>query len=118
MKKLKKNWSIALLLIAIAFCMLTLNISTLLSPDDYSYARVVAGDDLKITSFTEIGRAANYLYTSWTGRIIPHLLIGVFMTTSTIFFKIINTILFLVRHPFVLQKSPKRKRSFPVGTGG
>ncbi len=111
MKKLKKNWSIALLLIAIAFCMLTLNISTLLSPDDYSYARVVAGDDLKITSFTEIGRAANYLYTSWTGRIIPHLLIGVFMTTSTIFFKIINTILFLVLLHYI-SKFITRKTSY------
>lgn len=111
MEKLKKNWPIALLLIAIAFCMLTLNISTLLSPDDYSYARVVAGDDLKITSFSEIGRATNYLYTSWTGRIIPHLLIGIFMTTSTIFFKIINTILFLVLLHYI-AKFITRKTSY------
>lgn len=33
---------------------------------------------------------------SWTGRIIPHILVGVFMTTSTTLFKVLNTIWFLV----------------------
>ena len=79
MEKLKKNWPIAVLLLAIAFCIFILNIATLLSPDDYSYARVVAGDDLTITSVSEIGHATQYLYTSWTGRIIPHILIGIFI---------------------------------------
>lgn len=111
MEKLKKNWPIALLFLAIAFCMLTLNISTLFSPDDYSYARVVAGDDLKITSISEIGRATNYLYRSWTGRIIPHILVGVFMTTSTTLFKIINTILFLVLLHYI-TKFITRKTSY------
>ena len=32
----------------------------------------------------------------WTGRIIPHMLVGVFMTTSLAPLKIINTILFVV----------------------
>lgn len=111
MEKLKKNWQIALLLLAIAFCIFTLNIATLLSPDDYSYARVVAGDDLTITSISEIGRAANYLYMSWTGRIIPHILVGVFMTTSTTLFKIINTILFLVLLHYI-SKFITRKTSY------
>ena len=38
MGKLKKNWPVVLLLLAIAGCMFILNISTLISPDDYSYA--------------------------------------------------------------------------------
>lgn len=96
MGKLKKNWSMALLLLAIAFCMLILNISTLFSPDDYSYARLVAGDDLEITSVSEITQAMKYLYTNWTGRIIPHILVGVFMTTNVVVFKIMNTILFTI----------------------
>lgn len=96
MEKLKKNWSIVLLLLAIFGCVFILNIATLLSPDDYSYARVVSGDDLKITTFSEITQATKYLYTNWTGRVIPHILVGVVMTTSTTLFKGINTILFLV----------------------
>ena len=31
------------------------------------------GEDLKITSFSEIKDAAKYLYNNWTGRIIPHI---------------------------------------------
>lgn len=96
MEKFKKNWTIALLLLIIAGCIFVLNISTLLSPDDYSYATVVGGDDLKITSISEIGQAVKYLYTNWTGRIIPHILIGIFMTTNIGILKVINTILFIV----------------------
>ncbi len=96
MEKIKKNWAMVALLLAIAGCMLILNIATLRSPDDYSYATTIGGDDLKITSFAEIKNGAKYLYSSWTGRIIPHLLVGLFMTTSTFFFKIINTLLFVV----------------------
>jgi len=96
MEKLKKNWPTILLMLAIAGCIFIINISTLLSPDDYSYARLVAGEDLKITSFSEITQAVKYLYHNWTGRIIPHILIGFFMTTSIFALKIINTILFLV----------------------
>lgn len=41
MEKLKKNWLIAMLLIAIASCIFILNMATLISPDDYSYAFLV-----------------------------------------------------------------------------
>lgn len=96
MEKLKKNWTIVVLLLVIAGCMFVLNMSTLISPDDYSYAISIGGEDLQITSFTEIVNSAKVLYSNWTGRIIPHILVGVFMTTSTTLFKIINTILFVV----------------------
>lgn len=42
MEKIKKNWPMVLLLLAIAGCVFILNIATLLSPDDYSYATVIA----------------------------------------------------------------------------
>ena len=42
MERLKKNLPIILLLLAIAGCIFILNISTLLSPDDYSYANLIA----------------------------------------------------------------------------
>lgn len=96
MEKIKKNWPIILLLLAIAGCVFILNIATLISPDDYSYALSIGGEDLQITSFSEIMQSAKTLYRNWTGRILPHILIGLFMLTSTTLFKIINTILFVL----------------------
>ena len=96
MEKLKQNWPMVLLMLAIGACIFILNIATLISPDDYSYALMIAGDDLKINSFSEIFNCGKYLYFNWTGRILPHILIGMVMCTSVGLFKIINTLIFLV----------------------
>lgn len=111
MEKLKKNWPIVLLMLTIIGCVFILNISTLISPDDYSYAYTIAGEDLKITSFSELLKSAKNIYMGWTGRVIPHLLVGIFMTTSLVPFKIINTILFLVLLIY-LTKFITQKKSF------
>lgn len=111
MEKIKKNWPIIVLLLAIAGCLFILNIATLISPDDYSYAFLIGGDDLKITDFTEIRNGAKYLYSSWTGRIIPHILVALFMTTSTTIFKIINTLLFVILL-FMINRFITRKNSY------
>ena len=111
MEKIKKNWPIVMLLMAIAGCVFILNIATLYSPDDYSYANVIGGEDLKITSISEVVQDAKYLYTNWTGRIIPHLLIGFFMTTNTLIFKILNTILFIILL-ILITKFINRKTSY------
>lgn len=111
MEKIKKNWPIIVLFLVIAGCMLILNMATLISPDDYSYAFLIGGDDLKITSFTEIKNGAKYLYSSWTGRIIPHILVALFMTTSTTIFKIINTLLFVVLL-FIINRFMTHKNSY------
>ena len=52
MKKIKKNWPTIVLLGLIIGCVFVLNISTLRSPDDYSYAYTIAGQDLKIESLS------------------------------------------------------------------
>lgn len=111
MEKLKKNWPMVLLLLAIAGCMFILNISTLISPDDYSYAYSIAGEDLKITSFSEFLNSAKSIYMGWTGRVIPHLLVGIFMTTSLLPLKIINCVLFLMLLIYI-AKFITRKNSF------
>ena len=54
MEKLKKNWPVLLLQIAICGCIFILNMATLISPDDYSYARLIGGDDLTINSVAEV----------------------------------------------------------------
>ena len=111
MKFVKENWLIISLLLAISGCIFVLNVATLYSPDDYSYANVIGGDDLKITSFSEVIQDAKYLYTNWTGRIIPHLLIGFFMTTNTFVLKVLNTILFILLL-FLMSKFINRKTSY------
>lgn len=111
MEKLKKNWPIVLLLLAIMGCVFILNISTLLSPDDYSYAYTIAGEDLKITSISEFFNSAKNIYLGWTGRIIPHMLVGIFMTTSVFPLKILNAILFVVLL-IIITKFITRKTSF------
>ena len=111
MEKIKKNWLIISLILSIAGCVFILNIATLYSPDDYSYANVIGGEDLKITSFSEVIQDAKYLYTNWTGRIIPHLLIGFFMTTNTFVLKILNTILFILLL-LLITKFINRKTSY------
>ena len=111
MEKIKKNWPNILLIGLIVGCMFILNISTLRSPDDYSYAYTIAGQDLKIESLAELFNSGKNIYMGWTGRVIPHLLVGIFMTTSVIPLKIINTILFI----FLIIYSNKfisRKSSF------
>ncbi len=111
MGKLKKNWPVVLLLLAIAGCMFILNISTLISPDDYSYAYSIAGEDLKITSFSELLKSAKSIYMGWTGRVLPHLLVGIFMTTSLLPLKIINCLLF-VSLLIYIAKFITRKNSY------
>ena len=81
MEKIKKNWPNILLIGLIVGCMFILNISTLRSPDDYSYAYTIAGQDLKIESLAELFNSGKNIYMGWTGRVIPHLLVGIFMTT-------------------------------------
>lgn len=114
MEKLKKNWPIALLLLAIMGCVFILNISTLISPDDYSYAYTIAGEDLKITSISEFFNSAKNIYMGWTGRIIPHMLVGVFMTTSLVPLKILNTILFAVLLVYVSKFISRKKAYLPL----
>lgn len=111
MEKLKKNWPTIFLLIAIVGCLFILNISTLMSPDDYSYAYTIAGQDLKIESLSELLDSGRKIYMGWTGRVIPHLLVGIFITTSVIPLKIINSILFAIMI-FYVNKFISRKSSY------
>lgn len=96
MKLIKEKWPILLLLVVIGGCIFLLNIATLISPDDYNYAMIFGGNDLKITSFSEIKDSSKFLYETWTGRILPHVLVGWFMTTNVGIFYILNTIMFLL----------------------
>lgn len=85
------------LLFIILVSMILISHSVLLSPDDYNYTFVQA------TNYTErvdsIGNAletAKYFYNNWTGRVLPHVCIGLFRNLPAIVYELANTLVFLV----------------------
>lgn len=85
-------------LIALIFVsILILNISTLVSPDDYNYSFVLGGAPYdKVDTIKDCIDTSKYLYEHWTGRLLPHVLVGLFRSAGDIYFEIANTIMFMV----------------------
>ena len=85
-------------LIALIFAsILILNLSTLVSPDDYNYSFVLGGAPKdKVDTIADCIQTSKYLYEHWTGRLIPHVLVGLFRSAGDIYFEIANTIMFMV----------------------
>lgn len=77
--------------------MLLLNHSVLVSPDDYNYTYVQGrGDRTRVDSLANAIETGRFFYHNWTGRVIPHVLIGVFRSLPEITYEITNTIVFLI----------------------
>ena len=92
-EKLAKIGLILLILIS----MLLLNHSVLLSPDDYNYTYVQGrGDRTKVDSIANAIETGKFFYHNWTGRVIPHVLIGIFRSLPEVVYEISNTIVFLI----------------------
>lgn len=100
------------LLLLIMISIFLLCKSVLLSPDDYNYTYVQGtGDGTKVDSIPHIITTAKYFYGNWTGRVIPHTLIGIFRNIPSIFYEIINTFVFLI-FIIVIDKVLNKKTSF------
>ena len=85
------------LLLIILISIFLLNYSVLLSPDDYNYTWVQGSNHTKkVDSISNALETAKFFYKNWTGRIIPHVLIGIFRNLPTLVYQISNTIVFLV----------------------
>lgn len=85
------------LLILIAVSIFLLSRSVLLSPDDYNFTFVQGtGDGTKVDSISHIITTAKYFYRNWTGRVIPHVLIGIFRNIPSIYYQIANTLVFII----------------------
>lgn len=71
--------------------------SVLLSPDDYNYTYVQGSFmQRKVDSIENALETAKFFYNNWTGRVIPHVLIGVFRNLEPVVYEVVNTIVFMV----------------------
>lgn len=85
------------LLILILVSILILNLSTLVSPDDYNYSFVLGGEPRnEVDSIEDCIATSKYLYNNWTGRLLPHVLVGIFRSMNHYVFEIVNTIVFMI----------------------
>ena len=76
---------------------LILNHSVLLSPDDYNYTFVPAtGMSRRVDSLENALMSAKYFYNNWTGRVIPHVLIGIFRNLDPMIYTIVNSLVFML----------------------
>ena len=92
-----KTSSLIALLLVIFVSMLILNHSVLLSPDDYNYTHVPGtGMTRQVDSIENALMAAKYFYNNWTGRVLPHVLIGFFRTLHPNVYTVVNSIVFMI----------------------
>lgn len=89
-----------------------LNHSVLLSPDDYNYT-FVQGSNLtqRVDSLENAIQTGKFFYQNWTGRVIPHVLIGIFRNINPNIYEIVNTVVFLI-FILLIPKVLNKKSSF------
>ena len=85
------------LLAIILISMFLISHSVLLSPDDYNYSYVQGCNyQKKVDSIANALETGKFFYNNWTGRVLPHVLIGVFRNLPPITYEIVNTLIFLI----------------------
>ncbi len=66
-----------------------------LTPDEYNYSHI-PWTDIRISSLNDIIYSQEILYSKWTGRIIAHSLIQLFMFIGKYSFNIMNSLIFCI----------------------
>ncbi len=100
------------LILLIFFSIYLLNHSVLLSPDDYNYTFVQGSNFTKrVDSLENCLETAIFFYQNWTGRVIPHVLVGIFRNINPNIYEIVNTIVFMIFILFI-PKVLNKKSSF------
>ena len=112
LRKIIKELAKIGLILLILFSIFLLNHSVLLSPDDYNYS-FVQGTNLteKVDSLEKCIRTGKYFYQNWTGRVLPHVLIGIFRNINPIIYEIVNTVIFMI-FICLIPKVLNKKSSF------
>lgn len=67
----------------------------LLAPDEYNYSNIY-GTTQRITSLVDLRTSLSLFYTSWTGRILVHGMIQLFLWLNLNAFYIMNSIVFVI----------------------
>ncbi len=83
--------------------------SVLVSPDDYNFT-FVQGSNMtqRVDSLENCIQTAKFFYNNWTGRVLPHVLIGIFRNLSPIVYEIVNSIVFLIFIIFITKVLNKK----------
>ncbi len=85
------------LMLLIMASMFILNRATLLGPDDYVYSYVMGSYKVKVNTLKTILAQADYFYHNWTGRVLPHIMVGIFRSFKTEYiYDISNTLVFMI----------------------
>ena len=100
------------LILLILGSMFLLNLSVLLSPDDYNYTWVQGSNmTQRVDSIENCIQTAKFFYNNWTGRVIPHVLVGIFRNLNPHIFEIVNSIVFII-FIIVITKVLNEKSTF------
>lgn len=100
------------LVLLILVSMFLLSHSVLLSPDDYNYTFVQGSYMQKrVDSLENALETAKYFYNNWTGRIIPHVLIGLFRNMNALMYEVVNSFVFII-FIVIITKVLNKKSSF------
>ena len=112
LKRIIKEFAKIGLILLILISIYLLNHSVLLSPDDYTYTFVKGTYATeRVDSLENCLETAKYFYKNWTGRVIPHVLIGIFRNINPIIYEIVNTIVFMI-FIYLIPKVLNKKSSF------
>ena len=65
----------------------------------------------KVDTIKDCIDTSRYLYNNWTGRLLPHVLVGVFRSMNHYVFEIANTIVFMIMLIFA-NKVLSKKTTF------
>ncbi len=84
------------LILLIFASILILNHSVMLSPDDYTYSWVQGSNMERVDGIEDCIKTGKFLYNNWTGRIIPHVLVGIFRNMNPLIFEVINSLVFML----------------------
>lgn len=100
------------LILLIFASMLLLSHSVLLSPDDYNFTFVQGTNyTQRVDSIQNAIQTGKFFYTNWTGRIIPHVFIGIFRNLPEVVYEISNSIVFII-FIVLITKVLNKKSSF------
>ncbi len=85
------------LLCIILVSMYLISKSVLLSPDDYNYTFVQGCNYTKrVDSIGNALETGKFFYNNWTGRVLPHVFIGIFRNLPPIVYELVNSLVFLI----------------------
>ena len=100
------------LILLIFISIYLLNHSVLLSPDDYNYT-FVQGSNLtqRVDSLENALQTGRFFYQNWTGRVVPHVLIGIFRNINPYIYEIVNSLVFMI-FILMISKVLNKKTSF------